>query len=278
MAVPFADSPEFRRLLAGDGLVNLGRIALEIARDADPEVEVDWYLGKIQDLADRVRDRYRPDAKIRDILGQINWVLFVEEKFRGNSEDYYDPRNSYLSEVLDRGLGIPISLCVLYGTLAERLGLEMAGVDLPLHFMLRIDDLGQPMFVDPFHGGAVYDRDGCQQKLSEIAEREVSLPDAAIEPCSNEVLISRMLRNLKVIYGRAGDIGSLLPIQRRLTALNRRQPGELRDLGVLCVQAERLGEAIEPLHAYLQLSPEAEDADEIRDLLAAIRREVLRWN
>ena len=115
-------------------------------------------------------------------------------------------------------------------------------------------------FVDPFHGGAVYDRNGCQQKLSEIADRPVTLSDAAIEPCSNRALISRMLRNLKVIYGRSGDVASLLPIQRRLTALNRRDPGELRDLGVLCVQAERLSEAIEPLEAYLSLAPEAEDA------------------
>ncbi len=278
MAVPFADSPEFQRLLAGDTPVNLGRIALEIGRDADPEIEIESYLDKIQDLADRAHGRYRPGAKIRDILGQINWVLFVEEKFRGNHEDYYDPRNSYLNAVLDRGLGIPISLSVLYSALAERLGLVLAGVDLPLHFMLRVDDEGQPLFVDPFHGGVVYDLSGCEQKLSEIAERAVSLPDSAIEPCSNQVLISRMLRNLKVIYGRSGDVGSLLPIQRRLTALNRRQPGELRDLGVLCVQAERLGEAIEPLQAYLNLAPEAEDAEKIGDLLAAIRREISRWN
>ena len=278
MAVPFPDSPEFQRLLAGDRRVDLARIALEISRDADPEIEIESYLDKIQDLADRARGRYPAGAKVRDILGQINWVLFVEEEFRGNHEDYYDPRNSYLNEVLDRGLGIPISLSLLYWTLAERLGLAMAGVDLPLHFMLRVDDEGQTLFVDPFYGGAVYDRSGCEQKLSEIAERAVSLPDVAIEPCSTQVLISRMLRNLKVIYGRSGDIGSLLPIQRRLTALNRHQPGELRDLAVLCVQADRLGEAIEPLQAYLELSPEADDAGEIGELLGAVTREVSRWN
>jgi regulator of sirC expression with transglutaminase-like and TPR domain len=278
VAVPFVDSPEFQRLLAGDGKVHLARIALEIGRDAYPEIEIESYLEKIEDLSDRVRSRYRAGAKVRDILGQVNWVLFVEEEFRGNREDYYDPRNSYLNEVLDRGLGIPISLSLLYWAVAERSGLAIAGVDLPLHFMLRVDDEGQPWFVDPFHGGAVYDRSGCVQKLSEIAERSVSLHDAAIEPCSDHVLISRMLRNLKVIYGRSGEVGSLLPIQRRLTALNRQQPGELRDLGVLCVQADRLGEAIEPLEAYLNLSPAAEDAGEIRELLGALRREVSHWN
>ena len=204
MGVSFADSPEFRRLLAGNDQVNLARVALEIGRDAYPEIEIEAYLEKIQSFADRARSRFKAGSSVREILGQINWVLFVEEEFRGNREDYYDPRNSYLNEVLDRGLGIPITLSLVYWAVAERLGLAMAGVDLPLHFMLRVDDRGQPWFVDPFHGGAVYDRRGCEQKLSEIAEREVTLPDAAIEPCSSRVLISRMLRNLKVIYGRTG--------------------------------------------------------------------------
>jgi len=278
MAVSFAESPEFQRLVAGNSQVNLARIALEIGRDVYPDVDIDAYLEKIKDFAERARSRFREGATLREVVGQINWVLFVEEKFRGNHDDYYDPRNSYLNEVLDRGLGIPITLSVVYRAMAERLGLAMAGVDLPLHFMLRVDDRGEPWFVDPFRGGVLYDRKGCEQRLSEIANREVTLVDAAIEPCSSGVLISRMLRNLKVIYGRTGEIGSLLPIQRRLTALNRGQPGELRDLGVLCVQADRLGEAIEPLQAYLEISPGADDAAEIGDLLGAVRREVSRWN
>ena len=152
--------------------MNLARIALEIGRDADPEIEVESYLERIQDLADRARGRYRPGAKIRDILAQINWVLFVEEEFRGNHEDYYDPRNSYLNEVLDRGLGIPISLSVLYQTLAERLGLAMAGVDLPLHFMLRVDDQGQAVVRRPIL------RRGClrSERLPAKTERDRRAP------------------------------------------------------------------------------------------------------
>jgi regulator of sirC expression with transglutaminase-like and TPR domain len=278
VAVSFADSPEFRRLLAGNDRVNLARVALEIGRDAYPDIDIEAYLQKIQRFADRARSRFKADSSVRAILGQINWVLFVEEEFRGNREDYDDPRNSYLNEVLDRGLGIPITLSVVYRAVAEQLGLKMAGVNLPLHFMLRIDESGQSWFVDPFHGGAVYDRRGCEEKLSQIAEREVTLPDDAIESCSGRVLISRMLRNLKVIYGRTGEIASLLPIQRRLTALNRDEPGELRDLGVVCVQADRLGEAVEPLETYLELASDADDAGEIGDLLGAVRREVARWN
>ena len=280
MAVQFADSPEFQRLLAGQNQVDLARVALEIGRDAYPEIDIEVLPRDESSNAWRIRPhaRFKPGSIAREILGQINWVLFVEEEFRGNREDYYDPRNSYLNEVLDRGLGIPITLSLVYGMIAERLGLAIGGVDLPLHFMLRVDDGDETCFVDPFYGGAVYDRDGCERKLSEIAARHVTLSDTAVEPCSSQTVVSRMLRNLKAIYAKSGDIASVLPIQRRLTAINRRDPGELRDLGILCVQADRLGEAIEPLQAYLDMCPEAGDATEIRELLVNLRREVSRWN
>ena len=101
----FPDSPEFGRLVAGAPDVHLARVALEIARDAHPALDIESYLEKIQRLADRTRDRCRPGSKVRDILGQLNWVLFVEAGLRANEDDYYDPRNSYLNEVLDRGSG-----------------------------------------------------------------------------------------------------------------------------------------------------------------------------
>ncbi len=151
----FSDSPEFRRLLAGDGPVHLARVALEIARDAYPGLEIESYLARIHELAERVRNRCWSGARVREILGQINWVLYVEEEMRGNEEDYYNPRNSYLNEVLDRRLGIPISLSVLYQAVAEPLGLLMTGLNLPAHFMLRVDDGERTWFVNPFEGGGV---------------------------------------------------------------------------------------------------------------------------
>jgi regulator of sirC expression with transglutaminase-like and TPR domain len=278
VADPFVDSPEFQRLLRGEANLELARIALEIARDANPDLEIETYLMKIQQLADRTRSRCRPGAKPRDILGQINWVLFVEEGLRPNLEDYYDPRNSYLNDVLDRGLGIPISLSVLYWAVAEQLGLSMAGVSLPFHFMLRIDEEGETRFVDPFHAGAVYDRDDCKRKLTEIAKRPVVLTDSSTAPCSIEVVVARMLRNLKAIYVNSGDLTLLLPVQQRLAAVNRHEAKELRDLGLLYAQMDRLGEAIDPLQAYLDASPQADDVEELRALLESVRRQVARWN
>ncbi len=278
MSRPFAHSPEFERLVAGADHVQIARVALEFARDAYPMLDVDAYLQKIEKLAARVRDRFVPGAPVRDILGQINWVLFVEEQMRGNEESYGDPRNSYLNEVLDRGLGIPISLSAVYAAVAEHLGLPMAGANLPFHFMLRVDADDGTWFVDPFRGGAIYNRENCARVISQIAHQPVELDDSTTTPCSPQVIVTRMLRNLKAIYAKMQDLASLLPVQRRLTALNPNSSEELRDLAVLCIQAECHGEAIDPLEAYLRLSPAAADAQEIRDLLEVVRRQVARWN
>ncbi len=274
----FANSPEFERLLEGKSEVCLARIALEIARDAYPELNVDDYLDRIAKLVDRVRDRCRPGAKIHHVISQINWVLFVEEEIHGNQADYYDPRNSYLNEVLDRRLGIPISLSVLYWEIALQLGLAMGGVNLPLHFMLRVEDAGRTWFVDPYHAGAVYDRKSCERLLSKLAKEPVTLNATTTAPCSIPIVVSRILRNLKSIYWDGRDVASVLPIQRRLAALNTDEPNELRDLGLLCSQLGHLGEAIDPLQAYLDRLPEARDAEEIGAVLEALRHQVARWN
>jgi regulator of sirC expression with transglutaminase-like and TPR domain len=273
-----SDSPEFQRLVEGEKEVHLARIALEIARDARPDLDIESYLKKIEALAERARDRCRPGCRTRDVLGQINWVLYVEAGLKANHEDYYDPRNSYLNEVLDRGLGIPITLSVVYWSVAERLGISMAGANLPAHFMLQFEEDGLTWFVDPFHAGAIYAREHCEKRLSEMVKQPVILTDSQAAPCPIRAVVVRMLRNLKAIYGRSQDSAALLPVQRRLAALSQDDPNELRDLGLLCAQTNRLGEALDPLQTYLERSPGADDAHEIRALVETIRRQIARWN
>jgi regulator of sirC expression with transglutaminase-like and TPR domain len=274
----FPGSPEFERLVAGADDVHLARIALEIARDAHPDLDIESYLEKIQRLAERTRDRCRPGSKIRDILGQLNWVLFVEGGLRANEEDYYDPRNSYLNEVLDRGLGIPISLSLVYWAVGERLGVALEGANLPLHFMLRFEEEGRIWFVDPFCGGAIYNRENCARKLSDIVQQPVELTESLSAPCAIRVVVIRMLRNLKVVYGRRQEISLLLPVQRRLAALSPDDPAELRDLGLLYAQTDQLGRAVDPLQTYLETATLADDVQEIRALVAVIRNRIAGWN
>ncbi len=272
----FSQSPEFLRLISGEGRVDLARVALEFATDAYPGLDVAGYRARIAELAERVRPRCPKSAGVREVLGQINWVLFVEEEFRGNAEDYYDPRNSYLNEVLDRRLGIPISLSVIYWSVAESLGLAVAGANVPGHFLLRVEDKQQTWFVDPYQSGAVMTREICRRRLVENLPNTEDLDEALDTACPVIDVVARMLHNLKAIYLRAGDFPSAVPIQRRLAALRPLDPDEVRDLGVLGLKADRPDEVVAPLQAYLAAAPQG-DA-EIAALLVAARRGLAAWN
>ncbi len=278
MRSTFPPSPEFERVLRGETRFSRDRVALEIARDAYPDLQIDAYVEHIDRLAQRIRERRRSGAPASATLRQINWVLFIEEGYTGNQENYYDPRNSRLNEVIDRKTGIPISLSILYWSLADRLDVGLSAANLPAHFMLRIDDADRPLFVDPFNAGEVLDLDACERRLSQITGGAVRLSEAQIAPCSFRAVVSRMLRNLKAIHLGEEDYPSAHQVQRRLTALAGDEPLEQRDLGMICLQLDRPGEAIDPLAAYLRSRPEADDAPAVRDLLTTARGLVARWN
>jgi len=276
MRDPFADSPEFRKLIAGDGSADLTRVALEVARDARPGLEIDAEMRRIDALAGRARARIGPSARPRQVLGHINWVLFVEESFRGDTEGYYDPANSFLDAVIARKLGIPISLSILYLALADRLSLPMAGVNLPAHFVVRtLED--DPTFVDPFHEGALLDARGCERLVEQATGQAVRLGESSLAPCPTPTLVARMLRNLKAVYLRDHRYAEVLPFLRRLVALDP-SPLERRDLGVLCARSDLPGESMAHLRAYLDARPEADDAGTVAELLRGATREVASRN
>lgn len=277
MPSPFAHSPEFLRLVEGTTSVSLPRVALEIARDAEPSLDIEAYLGRIDALADRVRLR-RGDPRPRAVLGQINWVLFVEEGMRGNVAEYHDPSNSYLNEVLDRRTGIPISLSILYAAVAEPLGLGLSGVNLPAHYLLRLDGSDPPLFVDPFHEGAFLDRAGCERRVSQAMGRPVKLDESAFAPCDARTTVARMLRNLMAIHAGADDPARSLVVARRLGVIEPDQPETQRDWGLLAYRAGRPGEALAPLGHYLELVPDAADIPAIVEVLRSARREVTLSN
>ncbi len=278
MRHPFRESPEFLRLIEGKGGVSLPRIALEIARDFDPSVDIDSYLRRIDALADRVRPRCSKDARPKAILAQINWVFFVEEEFRGNEADYYDPRNSLLNEVFERKTGIPISLSVLYAGIAEPLGLTLEGVDLPAHYVLRLRGAEPPLFVDPFHAGTLLDREACSGLVSKAVGQMIDLEDDQIIACPPARTVARMLRNLKAISLQTGDFAEALLVARRLAAIEPDNLEGVRDWGLLAYQTGHLGEAIGPLSRYCEVRSKALDIPTVGELLRAARREVAQSN
>jgi regulator of sirC expression with transglutaminase-like and TPR domain len=282
VAPPFAHNPEFHRLLERSygprDEPDLARIALEIATDVYPSLDIEGYLARIETLAARVRDRCADLTRPRQVLGQINWVLFVEEGFQGNVDNYYDPRNSYLNEVIDRKTGIPISLSVLYWRVAAGLGLTVAGVNLTAHFMLRTGQGADTIFIDPFDSGALLDRDDCQRRIAERLGHRITLSTRQLAPCPPLLVVARMLRNLKAIYLQNDDYPAAIPVQKRLAALAPDDSQEQRDLAILCLQVDRPAEAIVPLQTYLDAFPDTPEANELETLLRAARRKVAERN
>ena len=278
MRDPFIQDAEFRKLLGGEEDVDLAVVNLEVARDAYPELELTACTERIERLAARVGERCPIGSRPGHVIGQLNWVLFVEEEYRGNADDYYDPRNSYLNEVLDRKLGIPISLSILYQAVASRVGLSLVGVNLPAHFLLREAGATPPLFVDPFHGGRILDLNSCEQFLSTLVGRPCRLNPDDVGPCGASTTVSRMLRNLKAIYLQAQDFAAALPVCRRLAALNPRDLSEVRDWGTTCLQANRPGESLAPLGRYVVEAADAPDVETVRSLLKVARRDVANRN
>jgi regulator of sirC expression with transglutaminase-like and TPR domain len=144
--------------------------------------------------------------------------------------------------------------------------------------MLRVEDKERAWFVDPVHSGSVMSREMCGRRLAEVIQRPVELDDALVAPCATATVVTRMLRNLKTIYLRGEDVPAVLPVQRRLAALNPRDSEEVRDLGVVCLKAERPGEAVDPLQTFLAAAPSDARAAEITMLLDAARRRLAEWN
>lgn len=257
--------------------VDLAELALHLARDEYPGLDIPQYLGRLDELAadlrPRLSGRLAPDAV------ELTHFLFREHAFAGNPDDYYDPRNSYLSDGLDRKLGIPITLAVVAVGVGTRAGLRVAGVGLPGHFIAKVEDGdGSAVLFDPFHGGQLLDPEGCEALVSAVTgEPFAATPDALAATPPGYVAV-RMLNNLKAIYLKQPDYGRAARVMERLARLVPGDPEQRRDLGVALVHAGKPGRAIDHLRAYLDRAPEAADAGTVRDFLNDAMRDVAKWN
>ena len=257
--------------------VDLAELALHLARDEYPDLDVPTYLARLDALADELRPRLTGSLSAR--TAELAHFLFEERGFAGNADDYYDPRNSYLNDVLDRKLGIPITLSVLAMAVGTRAGLDVVGVGLPGHFVAKASDAsGHDILFDPFHGGQFLDADGCERLVSAVTGGPFTLTAEATEPTPPGLIAARMLNNLKAVYLRGSDFVRAVRVMERLVQLDPDDPVQRRDLGVSLVHAGRPGRAIAHLRLYLDRLPGADDADAARGFLDRATAEVARWN
>jgi len=269
-----------------DARIELARACLMIACDAYPEVDVGHYLGEIERYGLRLRARLSQHGDAEKKLIALNEFLFGELGFEGNVDAFYDPRNSYLNEVIDRRIGIPISLAILYVEVGRRIGLPLEGVSFPGHFLVRLRLRDALLVLDPFASGAPQSEDQLRVRLARvvppaatggIAVEELPL-EQFLEPASHRQILARVLRNLKGIYLAADEPARLLEVLDRILVVTPDAHAELRDRGLVYQRLECWQPALQDLMAYVERAADAADAAAIRIQLAALRAQCARMN
>ena len=278
MTSPFGSEAQQRWLaLAASRAADLSLLegTFLIARDEYPQLLVGEYVSLLERIAAEARAQLAPAADETDKLDVLNAVLFDQWGFSGNRDDYYDPRNSYVNEVLDRRLGIPISLAVLYLEISGRIGLEAHGVGFPGHFLVRVQILGEESrIIDPFNSGAQVQQANLKKQLADQDSAEGGAIKQFLEPASSRSILVRMLRNLKAIYLSQQDAQRSLRTCDRIVALLPGDASEYRDRALLYQELEVYHAAMEDFQHYLELAPQAADATLIRGRIAEIRSRV----
>jgi len=253
--------------------VDLGYAALTIGLSVNPHLDIPAYLQRIDQLAREVAERRDPAGDVYHSLAALNHVLFRQHGFDGNRDDYYDPRNSFLSEVLDRKIGIPITLCVLYMEVARRISVPVEGIGFPGHFLVKCSAGEEAIFIDPFHRGEVKITEDLGQMLEKLYGRKVALRPQFLEAAGKKQILKRMLVNLKAIYLRNNSVGEALSIFDHLIILDPAGAEEIRDRGSLYLHMGCFRQAREDFDAYLRLAPNAHDAEMVREQIATLEKQ-----
>jgi regulator of sirC expression with transglutaminase-like and TPR domain len=272
------DISETRRHFASlvrqtQGDFRLAEGALLIAQEEYPNLDIAAYLHRLDTMATAVKHQLGLELDPRRIVTTLNAYLFDTQGFYGNQEDYYDPRNSFLNDVLDRKTGIPITLSVLYLELGRQVGLPIVGVGLPGHFIVQYAAQPGQFWIDPFHRGQVLSREDCMARLQDIYGQTLAWHEAHLQPVSDHDILRRILHNLKAIYLRQSDHSRALSVVERLLLLTPGMPTEVRDRGLLHSQLGHLEAALNDLQHYLQLAPDAPDAAVITQYMVALRQQ-----
>jgi len=252
---------------------SLSEAALLAAREVSyPDLAVDDYQAVLLEAGLRLALRVPVKASLRYRLAALNEHMFRTLGYAGDTSEYYDPRNSFLNEVIDRRLGIPITLSIIYLELGRHAGLALAGVSYPGHFLVKLELEGGIAVLDPFQGGASLDESELQRRLSVSHASAIPPPlPQVLQAASRREILTRLLRNLKLIYLQRESWEQALAVCNGLVAASKAEPGELRDRGLVLEQLDCPGAAAHDLESYLALDPQAEDAEDIRRRLLAVR-------
>jgi len=262
-----------------DERIDTLRAALTFARIEYPDLDPAPYIEQVEALSRRVAARIDDAGDPVQCIAALNYVLFDEERFRGNTSDYYDPRNSFVNDVLERRLGIPITLALLYMEVGRRAGFQLFGVGMPGHFMLKHYDVdGRSFFIDAFERGSVLSEEDCKRKIESIHAGQIRLRPEFLLTVTRRQMLTRMLNNLRTIYLSRRDFRRAAQVVDLILVIYPRSPEDVKQRAALRYNLHDYKGALSDFEEYVKMAPDASDADEIRHTVLGLRRSMAMMN
>jgi regulator of sirC expression with transglutaminase-like and TPR domain len=261
-------------MLASREPVPLARGALLIAKEEYPDLNVDHYLDRLSELAREAEPIVNAGNDTVEKVQLLSHFLFEQKGFDGNRDAYSDPRNSFLNDVIERRLGIPITLSVVYLEVGRRLGLNLYGVSFPARFLVKAVDERGELLIDPFSSGIILTLEQVKARLTEIYRQPVELHPAMLKSAGARQILMRMLRNLQAIYSEASDWARSLSALDRILMLDPRAVEELAERGQVYERLECFKAALDDFQSFLSLAPEHPAAEAVREAVLRLVRQV----
>jgi len=256
--------------------ISLAEAALVIASAEYAGLDLPKYLSRLDAMAETVGRHILQETDPLAIIAQINRRLFQEEGFCGNAEDYYDARNSFLNEVMDRKTGIPIMLSTVYLEIAGRLKFPLVGVGMPGHFLVKHPHFD--ILIDPFSQGRIVTETDCEKRMRQVLGESVPFHPSYLDGVSKLHTVTRMLNNLRNVYLNTRQFPKALWVTELVLALHPDSADDLRQKAAFLLEARRYSEALEALNLYLERAPEADDAEELRHTALNLRKTLAQLN
>jgi regulator of sirC expression with transglutaminase-like and TPR domain len=257
----------FAELMARpDDEVDLGLAALLVAEEEYPDLDRDPYLAQLDELGRQLRSRLASGGSSEQAVESLAQLLAWDYGFHGNQHDYYDPRNSFLNDVLERRTGIPITLAAVYIETGRRAGLDIRGVGFPGHFLARLEGV----IFDPFNQGRILSEDDCRALLEQVTGGPVAFQPRLLDPTPTKQIVARMLNNLKHIYLNAHYYRKAIGIMDRLLIVDPKNYAELRDRGAVYAELKQYVQAKADLEIYLRHCDQREQVFAVRQALHSI--------
>jgi len=239
---------------------------------------VDKYIKKLDFMAQQLKAKIEGQTEPKTIIKLINRYLFEECEFEGNRQDYSDPKNSFLNDILDRKKGIPITLSLIYIELAKRLKLTIYGVGFPHHFIVKYKTEDNDIHIDPFNSGAILTESDCRAKIAEFYGGKVEFKKEFLDVVSKKQILVRMLNNLKAIYFSRAEYKKAEQVVRRIFLITPDSPEDTKLMGFLRYEDSDFPRTLWYFKRYLRLDPNAPDADQIRRNIKHVKKKIAEMN